>query len=166
MHILKLVFFVIVLKHKAIASGESEAFRTVIQNVDQDLIYRLPNTTYPSSYEISLFTRVDLSIFDFVGQVKINIAVASTTDEIVLHAKQLNITSIRLFRYSGTVPIDVKLQPYVYEKITEFLRIKTDGSILIAGDRLLLEILYTGTLRSDNAGFYRTSYVDEKGDQK
>lgn len=127
--------------------------------------FRLPNFTYPNSYDIALSTRIDQSKFEFIGRVKIGIVVDYTTREIVLHARQLNISSIRLSRYSGTVPIDIRLLPHSYDVYTEFLRISTDGPILISGDRLLLEISYVGTLRSDNAGFYRTSYVNANGDR-
>lgn len=136
------------------------------QNNNVNINYRLPNFTHPISYDLSLSTRIDLVQFDFFGQVKINIAVDVDTREIVLHARQLNITGIRLARYTGSEPSELPLLPYTYDGVTEFLHIKSDGPVMVAGERLLLDITYTGTLRTDNGGFYRTSYVDASGARK
>lgn len=128
-----------------------------------DINYRLPNHTHPETYDISLSTRVDKNIFDFNGFVRIGIVVDQTTNEIVLHARQLVVSNVRLVRFSGSVPIDVRLSPHNYEVVPEFLRIRTDNINLMAGDRLSLEITYSGTLRADEAGFYRSSYTNKAG---
>lgn len=131
-----------------------------------DVNYRLPNLTHPISYDLSVFTRVDQSNFDFNGYVKIDVGVDYTTRGIVLHAGHLNITNVRVSRYSGTMPIGIRLLPYTHNNDTQFLSIQTDGSMFIPGDRLLVEISYAATLRTDNSGFYRTSYVDDKGSRR
>lgn len=130
-----------------------------------DVNYRLPNHTRPETYDISLFTRIDQGIFDFNGYVRIGIVVAQTTNEIVLHARQLVVSKVRLVRFSGNAPVNVRLLPYAYENVPEFLRIRTDGIDLMAGDRLSLEITYNGTLRTDPHGFYRSSYLNAAGNK-
>lgn len=127
--------------------------------------YRLPNNSRPNTYEISLVTRIDQANFEFTGFVRIGIVVDRATREIVLHARQLTISRISLARLSGSVPVDVRLLPHTFEIVTEFLKISTDGAILNPGDRLELDIAYTGTLRDDNAGFYRSSYISANGNK-
>lgn len=153
MLLLKLAFSIVVGVSWAVdASGD-------ISSID----YRLPNTTHPIAYDLSLFTRIDLLDFNFNGYVKISIAVDIPTNEIVLHAKQLNISNVQLVRYSGGVPLPIALLPHKHDKRTEFLTIPTNSVTLNAGDQLLLEISYNGTLRDTNNGFYRSSYLDETG---
>lgn len=125
--------------------------------------YRLPNNTHPETYDISLITRVDVGDFNFTGFVRIGIVVDHSTREIVLHARQLVITNVKLFRQSGKGFVDVKTLPFKYDNIPEFLIIPTEGVDLNAGDRLKLEIYYNGELRTDNGGFYRSAYSNSDG---
>lgn len=125
--------------------------------------YRLPNHTHPETYDIQLVTRVDRSDFAFNGFVRIGIVVDQATNEIVLHTRQLVISGVKLLRLAGNVAIEIRLQPYQIDVVPEFLKIRTDGQVLNAGDRLVLEINYSGTLRTDNGGFYRSSYINSDG---
>lgn len=125
--------------------------------------YRLPNNTHPETYDLSLYTRVDQNIFHFNGMVRIGIVVDQPTNEIVLHAKQLVVSNVRLFRIAAGAPKEVGTLPPVYEAVSEFLRIRTDNVNLLAGDRLSLEITYSGTLRTDSHGLFRTSYTNTAG---
>lgn len=125
--------------------------------------YRLPNHTHPETYDIQLITRVDRSDFAFNGFVRIGIVVDQATNEIVLHTRQLVISGVKLVKMTGNVALEVRLQPYQFDVVPEFLKIRTDGQILNAEDRLILEINYSGTLRTDDAGFYRSSYINSEG---
>lgn len=140
-------------------SVDSEVF----DKADGDVNYRLPNTTHPETYDISLLTRVDQNNFDFNGVVKIGIVVDQPTREIVLHARQLTVTRVQLARLSGNIPIDIQILPHTYEVVTEFLKITTNGVNLIPGDRLELHIAYSGILREDEMGFYKSSYINTNG---
>lgn len=133
--------------------------KLLIQN--DGINYRLPNNTHPETYDISLFTRVDIEDLDFSGLVKIGIVVDHPTHEIVLHARQLVISNVRLFRAVGFIGfIEVKTLPFNYDNIREFLKIPTDRVDLNTGDRLRLEISYHGILRRDGGGFYRSIYTN------
>lgn len=134
------------------------------KSTTDEVNYRLPNSTHPETYDISLFTRVDIGDFGFTGSVKIGIAVDHPTREIVLHARQLSIANIQLFRQNGNRFVEVKTLPYIYENVTEFLIITTYGVDLIPGDRLELDISYSGELRVvDSMGFHRLSYNGSDG---
>lgn len=158
---------VLVIAGLAIVASEHPLLRHKLESNKlskvEEINYRLPNTTRPTSYDISLVTRVDLASFEFNGFIRIGIAVDQPTREIVLHARQLTISRVSLARLSGSVPVDVRLQPYEYEIAPEFLRITTYDIILYPGDRLELDIAYSGMLRIDNAGFYRSSYINANG---
>lgn len=120
--------------------------------------YRLPGKTRPETYQISIVTRIDLAIFDFSGNVKINIIVEELTREIVLHAKQIVINNLTLWRLTEDNYTDIKLLPYETEEATQFLIIKTDGIDLNVGDKLMINIGYNGVLGADANGFFRSFY--------
>lgn len=132
-----------------------------------NVAYRLPNTSHPESYNISLLSRIDQDDFTFHGRVRIVIVIDATTEEIVLHARQLTVTNIRLFRYiSGIQSAEVPLQLHSYDNVVEFLRIPTYGVTLHSGEKFILEIDYNGVLRTDDGGFYRSSYIDSTGKKR
>lgn len=161
MHYLQKFSFIIFV---CVLTGDiSTAIESILR--ENVVAYRLPNHTHPESYDLTLSSRIDLNDFDFDGVVKIRIFVDSTTREIVLHGSELSIRRIRLARYSGSVPINVPLLPYNYDGVRELVTIATDGVTLTPGDRLLLEIVYSGTFRIDNTGFFRTSYINFDGNE-
>lgn len=119
--------------------------------------YRLPNNTKPESYEITLRTRVDKGQFNFTGNVNIYIEVLEeNTKTITLHARQLTFGTITLKQ--GTSEIDLK--DHAYDTETEFLTIPLKSDTLIKGRFYYLNIEYSGELRKDMGGFYRSSYIN------
>lgn len=122
--------------------------------------YRLPNDTIPEKYNISLITRVDRAQFDFLGNVKIDIFVVNATRQVTVHTRQLTIISVRLSNDSGR---ELDLLPWYSNVENEFLTIQTQNIDLVKGQRYILEIQYTGTLRTDYGGFYRSSYLNDRG---
>lgn len=123
--------------------------------------YRLPNDTRPETYEVFLRTRVHEENFAFEGLVNIGILIVNATNAITLHHRQLNIVQIRLLT-TDAVPALISIAPYSYNSTFEFLRIPIN-SVLPVNTRYVLEINYSGTLRVDNGGFYRSSYLNNTG---
>lgn len=130
---------------------------------ESELNYRLPNSTHPETYDLSLWTRVDAEDFEFRGLVKIAIVVDEPTRDILLHQRQLVIVNITLSKLSGSDQLNVPILPYTYENVREFLNITTNGTDLNVGDRLILEINYIGSLRDRLEGFFKTSYTNGHG---
>lgn len=128
--------------------------------VTDETRYRLPNDTVPLTYDISLITRIDQAQFDFFGTVKINIFVVNTTRQVTVHTRQLTINRVQLFDDNNRL---VELLPFYYNVVTEFLTIPTRNVDLVQGRRYHLEIDYAGVLRTDNGGFYRSSYTNAQG---
>lgn len=127
----------------------------------QNVNYRLPNNTHPETYDISITTRIDLDDFAFTGRVTIGIVVDYPTSEIVVHARQLNISTVSL-RQRGR---EVRIRPFTYDAVPEFLTIKSDENAFSVGDRLELVVTYNGTLRTDDSGFYRSAYTNTNGNK-
>lgn len=122
--------------------------------------YRLPNNTKPDAYDISIITDIDQGIFEFSGSVTIYITALTHTDSITLHARQLNVTSFTLKSKSGK---RYTIAPPDYDKQTEFLTFRILNDQLLAGEKVALIIKYNGVLRSDQSGFYWSSYNDNNG---
>lgn len=122
--------------------------------------YRLPNQTKPIHYDIWLSTAVHQGNFAFEGRVTILIDTFENTSEITLHYRQINIQNVKLMREAGgniQSNVSFSLNP-----ATEFLIIRPN-QMLTAPNKYQIQITYTGTLRSDDAGFYRSSYVNPAG---
>lgn len=144
----------------------------IVYNGDSELIhnreavnYRLPNHTYPETYDLSLWTRLDLDDFDYQGVVKIGIAVNHPTRQIVLHKSQWTIVDVKLVIVNGSEPVQVPLSPYTYDPVTELLTIPTKETILNAGERLVLEIRFINAIAINGRGFFRYSYKDLEGNK-
>lgn len=121
--------------------------------------FRLPNNTLPLHYDLSLRTNIHRGDFVFDGLVRINIRILENSDSITLHYRQLVIRNVNLLHVNGTV-----LQPnvrFIMEYPLEFLDILPSNP-LTTDEELIVEISYTGFLRSDGAGFIRSSYVNSE----
>lgn len=127
--------------------------------------YRLPNVTRPEAYNVQLSTNIHNSTFNFEGTVEIDIVVLQPTPVITLHQRQLTISNIMLSNLPST-GTNIPLSTHYYDPISEFVSIPLASGTLTVGGRFRLSITYTGTLRSDEAGFYRSSYVAEDGTRR
>jgi aminopeptidase N len=126
------------------------------------ITYRLPNDSFPLSYDLHLRTDIDQGIADFQGRVKIHIKMRNSTNEIVLHYKQINITNIEL-RDPETLATERTALTFYYIQSHDFLVIDL-GVIKNAGVEIILDIEYIGKLRDDQEGFYRGSYKNENNE--
>lgn len=128
---------------------------------EEEIHYRLPNNTRPEAYEVSLKTDIADGNFNFSGEVEIRVNVLEESNFITLHQRQLEIVSARL---TGEDEEEIPLADFSYDSVTEFLTFTTVDRKFAVGEKLFLTIKYTGELRSDGAGFYRSSY-DSNGKQ-
>lgn len=131
-----------------------------IIRADENITYRLPEHTKPIAYDISLITWINNADFRFSGLVKIEIEIVNETNEIILHHRQLDILSVNLYNQQNEINI-----VYDYDNVTEFLRVTALVEPLQSPFIYTLEISYTGVLRTDNKGFYRSSYQNSDGEQ-
>ncbi|XP_075168466.1 aminopeptidase N-like [Haematobia irritans] len=128
-----------------------------------DLNYRLPNHTIPQHYDIVLTTRVDEGIREFNGVVTIDLTVVEATTSIILNARQLNFTAASIQNSAG----QSEELTIAYEEQREFLTLTRQISDSFpANTKWKLSVSYSGLLRSDNAGFYLTTYQDTEGNER
>lgn len=127
-----------------------------------EINYRLPNNTKPLHYNISLVTFIDRGEFNFSGVVNINLTVLENSNNITLHARQLTTQTVQLRDSRGS---SVNGVTFTYDITREFLTISTGQVTLPRGQTYDLQISYTGELRTDMGGFYRSSYINEKGNK-
>lgn len=122
---------------------------------DEEESRRLPNSTFPVRYELSI--RTNLPELDYTGIVRIEISVVEETDLIILNQFQIDISEIVLSDNQGAI---VELGVFTTDDDLRLLRIPTINP-LIVDETYFLNIVFNSVLRSDNYGFYRTSYLDE-----
>lgn len=121
-------------------------------------VFRLPNNTEPISYTLIIFPTFDN--FSFTGEVTINIRVIIPTGELTLNAYGLQIKEITVTDESSKAIIPVVSNKTV-EKNQQLI-IELDKPGLIADREYKVKISYTGKLRDDMTGFYKSSYFDKE----
>lgn len=115
---------------------------------DEATNYRLPNNTIPIHYDVHILTRVDSKDTSFHGSVKITVKVIEDTKNVVLHSRQLDITSAMI--WDGSTEIECN---YSQETKTDFLTITpSNNQTLTKGKQIVVEIMYNGELRDDMGG--------------
>ncbi len=120
--------------------------------------YRLPRTAIPSKYEISLTP--DLTKFTFAGEETIHLDIKQPVKEITLNAIEINIQKATVISTSGKeqtgkISLDEKLERATFS---------FDEAIPKGQAKLSIE--FTGILNDKLHGFYRSTYKDEKGNEK
>ena len=119
---------------------------------------RLPKDVVPVHYDLRLTTNVhDNGERGFVGFVKILVNVLADTSLIKLHNRGLIITYMRLTSQDGAFIYDAD---FSHDTANEFLIITLVNSeiFLLAGNEYYIEIAFSGNLRNDMGGFYRSFY--------
>ena len=124
--------------------------------------YRLPTTIHPTLYEIYLTPYLKEKNFTFDGEVRIEMQVLKNTSSIVLLANELTIKEILV--YIDSVH-SVNVSRYILNANTHKFTIHLE-TMLVAGTKVSANIKYSGILNDKMKGFYRSSYVNEKGETR
>lgn len=154
----------------AVWSGVPLLNRNVPVTSRQETIsgYRLPNTTSPLRYDIELTTHVhdhgSVNQFDFEGKVSVSLRVQEqNVQNITLHHRQITVTHVKLSEVSSTGNVVIVNDDLSFstDETYEFLIVHAPSALRVGN--YVLEVQYHGVLRSDNGGFYRSSYTDASG---
>lgn len=121
--------------------------------------YRLPNNTIPLHYDITLSTNIHSGDFVFHGNVRINIKVLKETNTITLHSSQHLVESINLLNSEGSL-IERDLS-FTTDNSLEFLKILAKEHLEV-DQKFIVEIAFSGSLRTDQVGFHRLRYTDRE----
>jgi len=128
-------------------------------------VFRLPNNTEPISYTLDVQTFIDpqKNQFTFAGTVNITIRVKTSTEELTLNVDDLKINQIDVTTDS-TTDIEVTGNHVVVKNEQLVIQFKSPG--LIADRVYHVQIAYSGELRNDMTGFYKSWYKDQDGSVK
>jgi len=128
-------------------------------------VFRLPNNTEPISYTLDVQTFIDPqnNQFTFAGTVNITIRVKTSTEELTLNVDDLKINQIDVTTDS-TTKVEVTKNYVVAKNEQLIIQLKSPG--LIADRVYNVKIAYSGELRNDMTGFYKSWYKDEDGSVK
>ncbi|NXC22681.1 AMPN Aminopeptidase, partial [Corythaeola cristata] len=133
--------------------------------------WRLPTTLLPESYEVTLqpfLTPDDNDMYIFKGNSSVIFVCVEATDLILIHSNELNYTLQDSF-LTSLEAVDGSSVPSIsatwLETTTQYLVVQLDGP-LEQGQRYRLFSIFTGELADDLAGFYRSEYTDEQGENK
>ncbi|KAH8311148.1 hypothetical protein KR044_004571, partial [Drosophila immigrans] len=128
---------------------------------------RLPNDTYPLGYLLHISTNMHLGDWQFNGNATIDIEIRRSTNEIVLHAKNLSDIEITLRLLDNNARPDdvgelVDDLTHTYDPEGTFLVIhpRVNYQAFEVGQRYRLEILYTGIMGTRPKGLYYMPYED------
>lgn len=129
-------------------------------------VFRLPNHTEPISYRLNIqpFIEPENNNFTFIGTVVITIRVKITTEELTLNADGLKISQIDVKDTNSSTTIKVTGNHVVVKNEQLIIQLQTPG--LIADRVYEVKITYSGELRNDMSGFYKSWYKDEKSQIK
>jgi puromycin-sensitive aminopeptidase len=121
-----------------------------------DAPYRLPRTVTPSRYELTL--RPDLAAGTFKGEALIEVTAHETVTEIVLNAKELDITAASLTSADGPGPEVAKVRPDA-----EAERLHLELASALEPGPWNLRLSFGAPLNDRLTGFYRSTFVDDDG---
>ena len=115
--------------------------------------YRLPANVTPNRYDVRL--RPALADATFDGEVTIRLDVQQSSAQIVLNAIELDILAVEIDDVATTWSLD---------ETTERLFVDVPTELVPPSAKLFIR--YTGILNDKLRGFYRSTYVDDAGDEQ
>lgn len=122
----------------------------------EDGDYRLPVTVIPNRYRITLTPNFD--DFNFVGEVDIEVTAESATRTISLHYDSIIIDTVTVTSVDDKNAYDVSEQ-YDPETNIYTLTLTDEDEPELEPGNYIIHIEYTGQLRDDMSGFYKSSYT-------
>lgn len=151
-------FYFLLLSYKVSATfpvPRSSIAHTRADGVD----YRLPTYVKPVHYEITL--EPNFENFTFSAYIKIEVEVLEATNNIILHASELNVTYLAV-----ATPLNFVIEPNNLENDDErqFLIISFEETLGIG--TYYINAFYEGLINDGTSGFYRASYVDADGNTR
>ncbi|XP_012674836.1 aminopeptidase N-like [Clupea harengus] len=127
--------------------------------------YRLPDTLSPVHYNITLWPRLEKDehgMYIFTGHSTVDFVCVKTTDLILIHSHQLNLTKFS-GHHATLTGLDGAAAPTIkttwLQQKTQYLVIQLNGK-LVPGKSYQLYTKFQGELADDLEGFYRSEYTE------
>nr|XP_023694685.1 endoplasmic reticulum aminopeptidase 1-like isoform X1 [Paramormyrops kingsleyae] len=118
---------------------------------------RLPETIRPLHYDLRIHP--NLTSLDFTGTVEIQLEVLQSTDSIILHSKNLQISKAVLLESDKRHPLKVLELP-AFEQVA----LVTDALSITSGRRYRVRMDFAANLSDSFHGFYKSSYRTRDGE--
>jgi tricorn protease interacting factor F2/3 len=119
--------------------------------------FRLPNAVKPLNYE--LFFDIDLTNFSFYGNDKIDLKIENPTRNIILNSSDLNVKNANLIYKNEILTPEIKIDE-------KYERVYLNFDKKISKSLALLTIEFSGKLRDDLIGLYKSKYISKNGSEK
>ncbi|KAJ8611907.1 hypothetical protein MRB53_037703 [Persea americana] len=146
-------------RHAMCRQREADALNTAGFNVNGREV--LPTNVKPLHYDLTLEPHLDT--FKFDGSVKIDLDVVEDTTSISLNTLELDIHSTVVYTQGTEISSALELS---YNEDQQTTKIDLKGHTIPAGTKAMVYIKFTGSLNDNMAGFYRSSYKSEDGQEK
>ncbi|XP_019878515.1 aminopeptidase N isoform X3 [Aethina tumida] len=130
--------------------------------------YRLPRSVYPENYNLEILSHLgEKDNFGFDGNVAIQTHCVQPADNITLHTKDLTILDkdVTVSDISSNDRQEQKVSKIEFDKKNDFIIIHLEKP-LKEDHKYEIKIKFNGTLNDGLAGFYRSSYIDNKTKEK
>ena len=123
---------------------------------------RLPNDVTPSHYDVVL--NVNMDTLAVTGNVNITCSVNSATRYILVHAKDMNIsaTNVQTVQDEGGLA-DVQATGQ-FQRENDFYVFETPSDL--SPGTVYVSMAFRYLLRDDLAGFYKSSYINSRGEER
>lgn len=112
---------------------------------------------HPTHYTLDL--RPDIANFNFSGDVQIEINVLQPTLCILLHAEDLLVRDISL---ANDMLAPISVHSVMQDNVTNVMKIGLQEKLRV-GRNYVLKMSFSGEIRNDLRGFYRSHYVSADG---
>jgi len=120
----------------------------------------LPKNVKPLHYHLTL--EPNFETFKYDGEVTIDLDVVEDTKSITLNTLEIDVKETKVTSGSETIASSPKVTT---DEDAQTTKVELDKAIP-AGSKVQLHHKFTGTLNDKMAGFYRSSYKDEAGNDK
>ena len=127
--------------------------------------YRLPTDLVPLRYEILLRVQFDDELresFPYDGEIKMFFASIKDTNDLIFHINKISVDNSTLSIKSSSDSSFSQINNFKWRN--DFERqffIANLAQTFKANNNYTISMNFTGYLASDNAGFYRSSYLDD-----
>lgn len=122
--------------------------------------FRLPTNLKPVSYHLEVDT--DFNNLTYAGRVRIVVRVPSGAPvcQVVLNAKELNVTSVRVFDQKMNTSLTVDNYCLVDRNEQLIVRLNKEEKCMISKRDYVVDVTFKAPLRNDMSGYYKSSYKE------
>ncbi|KAF5116684.1 hypothetical protein DV454_001537 [Geotrichum candidum] len=126
---------------------------------DRDI---LPKGLTPVHYDLKVFN-IDIPNLTFAGTVAIEYSVQKAVSTIYLNARDLEVTQATVAAFSSKTESTIPVKSISYDKATEIVSIDLLQTIDENSTKVVVTVDYTAIIQTNMAGFYRSQYKDQNG---